>query len=136
MAYIILQSKHQRIRPLLSSKLTKLLKANKRNVKIKDVDAKGNPLPNATISIQQKQSSFPFGCAINKNILNNNAYKNWFTLRRFTVTTFENEMKWYRNEANQGKEDYSVSDAMLQFTKQHGISVRGQPFWVKSLSGQ
>ncbi|KAH7518113.1 hypothetical protein FEM48_Zijuj09G0136100 [Ziziphus jujuba var. spinosa] len=121
-------------------------KAHKRNVKIKVVDAKGNPLPNATISIQQKQSSFPFGCAINKNILNNNAYKNWFTSRRFTVTTFENEMKWYSNEPYQGKEDYSVSDAMLQFTKQHGISVRGhnilwddpqyQPFWVKSLSGQ
>lgn len=130
----------------MRNKQLKFWQARKTNVKIKVVDAKGNPLPNATISIQQKQSSFPFGCAINKNILTNNAYRNWFTSRPFTVTAFENEMKWYVNEATQGMEDYSDSDAMLQLTKQLRISVRGhnifwddpqfQPFWVKSLSGE
>lgn len=53
-------------------------------------------------------------------------------------------MKWYSTEKSQGKVDYSVSDAMLKFTKRHRISVRGhnvfwddpkyQPWWVHSLS--
>ncbi|KAL6195342.1 hypothetical protein ACLB2K_030961 [Fragaria x ananassa] len=104
-------------------------KNRKSNVRIQAVDAEGNPLRNATISIQQKAPSFPFGCAMNKNILANTAYQNWFT-SRFGVTTFENEMKWYSTENSQGKEDYSVADAMLQFAKQHNIAVRGHNvFW-------
>lgn len=107
------------------------------------MDAKGKPLSNTTISIKQTRSSFPFGCSINKNMLTNTAYKNWFTSRPFTVTTFENEMKWYSTETSQGKEDYSVSDALLEFAKQHNIAVRGhnvfwddpryQPSWITSL---
>ncbi|KAK9940936.1 hypothetical protein M0R45_017569 [Rubus argutus] len=117
-------------------------KIRKSNLRIQAVDAKGNPLPNATISIQQRAPSFPFGCAMNKNILTNTAYQNWFS-SRFGVTTFENEMKWYSTEPSQGQEDYSVADAMLQFAKQQNIAVRGhnvfwddpqyQLGWVKSL---
>ncbi|KAJ7946166.1 endo-1,4-beta-xylanase-like [Quillaja saponaria] len=115
----------------------------KRKLIIQAVDEGGNPLVNAKISIEQKRPGFPFGTAINKNILNNNAYQNWF-ISRFTVTTFEDEMKWYSTEYTQGKENYSVPDAMLQFAKQHNIAVRGhnvvwddphyQPSWVPSLS--
>lgn len=107
------------------------------------MDKQNKPLANATISIVQKKLSFPFGSAINKNILTNTAYQNWFT-SRFTVTTFEDEMKWYTNEPSQGHEDYSAADAMLKFAQQHGISIRGhnvlwddpryQPSWVNSLS--
>ncbi|XP_050369336.1 endo-1,4-beta-xylanase 5-like [Argentina anserina] len=117
-------------------------KNRKSNVRIQAVDVQGNPLRNAKISIQQKASSFPFGCAMNKNILTKTAYQNWFT-SRFGVTTFEDEMKWYSTENSQGKEDYSVADAMLQFAKQQNIAVRGhnvfwddpqyQLGWVKSL---
>ncbi|XP_057965324.1 endo-1,4-beta-xylanase 5-like [Malania oleifera] len=118
-------------------------KTRKRRVKFHATDAQGNPLANATISIKQTKLGFPFGCAMNKNILTNTAYKNWFT-SRFAFTTFENEMKWYSTELSPGKEDYSVADAMLEFTKANGISTRGhnvlwddanyQPEWVKSLS--
>ncbi|PRQ34720.1 putative endo-1,4-beta-xylanase [Rosa chinensis] len=120
-------------------------KNRKSNVRIQAVDAKGNPLRNATISIQQKAPSFPFGCAMNKNILTNTAYQNWFT-SRFGVTTFEDEMKWYSTEPSQGQEDYSVADALLQFAKQQDIAVRGHNVfwddpqyhlgWVKSLDKQ
>ncbi|GLT98125.1 hypothetical protein SLE2022_156440 [Rubroshorea leprosula] len=113
------------------------------NMRVQAVDAEGNPLPNATISISQKASGFPFGCAINKNILNNQAYQNWFT-SRFKVTTFEDEMKWYSTEPSQGREDYSVADAMLNFAQQHGVAVRGhnvlwedpqyQAGWIYNLS--
>ncbi|KAF3435562.1 hypothetical protein FNV43_RR22651 [Rhamnella rubrinervis] len=115
-------------------------KVGKRDVRIQAVDAEGNPFSNATIRINQKRSGFPFGCSINKNILTNTAYQNWFTSRPFTVTTFENEMKWYSTETSQGKEDYLVSDAMLKFAQQHNIAVRGhnvfwddprhQPSWI------
>ncbi|XP_059647892.1 endo-1,4-beta-xylanase 5-like [Cornus florida] len=118
-------------------------KARKGKVKLQAVDAKGNPLANATVFFTQKSLGFPLGCAINDEILRNTAYQNWFT-SRFKVTTFENEMKWYSTEKSWGKEDYSVPDAMLNFAQKHGISVRGhnvfwddpnfQPWWVKSLS--
>ncbi|EEF29959.1 Endo-1,4-beta-xylanase C precursor, putative [Ricinus communis] len=118
-------------------------KNRKAKVRIQAVDKQGNPLINANISIQQKKTSFPFGCAINKNILSNPDYQNWFT-SRFTVTVFENEMKWYSTERTRGNLDYSVPDAMIQFAKQHNIAVRGhnvfwddpkfQPGWVNSLS--
>ncbi|CAN0881217.1 Endo-1,4-beta-xylanase 5 [Linum grandiflorum] len=116
----------------------------KRKVKIQVVDKQGNPLPNATVSIRTIANNFPFGCAINQNILSNAAYQNWFTSRGFSVTTFENEMKWYSTESWRGHEDYSTADAMLQFAEQHNVAVRGhnvlwspfnitQPSWLDSL---
>ncbi|KAL7583308.1 hypothetical protein Lser_V15G45005 [Lactuca serriola] len=120
-------------------------KERKSKVKIHAVDSEGKPLVNQKITISQKLSNFPFGCAINTNILTNEAYKNWFT-SRFKYTTFENEMKWYTNERVQNQEDYSSSDALLEFTKSNGISVRGhnvfwddpkyQPSWVPNLESQ
>ncbi|TKY67694.1 Endo-1,4-beta-xylanase 2 [Spatholobus suberectus] len=118
-------------------------KARKRKVLVRAVDEQGNPLPNATISFVLKRPGFPFGSAMNSYILSNRLYQNWFT-SRFTVTTFENEMKWYSNENAPGRENYAAADAMLQFAKQHNIAVRGhnifwdhpryQPGWVPSLS--
>ncbi|GMJ12860.1 hypothetical protein like AT4G33840 [Hibiscus trionum] len=118
-------------------------KIRKSNVRIQAVDKQNNPLPNATISIQQKRPGFPIGCAINKNILSNTAYQNWFT-SRFMVTTFEDEMKWYSTEGSPGHEDYSSADALVGFAKRHNIAVRGhnvvwndpkyQPGWLYSLS--
>lgn len=109
------------------------------------VDSQGNPLPNATISLVQGRANFPFGVAINKNILSNTAYQNWF-FSRFKFTVFEDEMKWYSTEASQGKVDYSTSDAMVNLCKSKGVSIRGQnilwddqkfqPNWVPALSPQ
>ncbi|OMO73882.1 Glycoside hydrolase, family 10 [Corchorus capsularis] len=118
-------------------------KIRKANVRIQAVDKQGNPLPNATVSMGLRRPGFPIGCAINKNILTNPAYQNWFT-SRFTVTTFEDEMKWYSTEGSPGHEDYSSADALLNFAKKHGIAVRGhnvvwddpryQPGWIYSLT--
>ncbi|MBA0586609.1 hypothetical protein Gorai_017344, partial [Gossypium raimondii] len=117
----------------------------KAKVRIQAIDKLGNPLSNATITIQQHQNKpgFPIGCAINKNILTNTPYQKWFT-SRFTVTTFEDEMKWYSTEVSPGHEDYTSADALLSFAKQHNIAVRGhnvlwddpkyQPGWLYSLS--
>jgi GH35 family endo-1,4-beta-xylanase len=82
-------------------------------------------MSNATVSFEKKKLSFPFGTAINKNILTNTDYQNWFTSKPFTVTVFENEMKWYANEPSPGEEKYDDADALLQFAQQLGIDVRG-----------
>ncbi|XP_010274480.1 PREDICTED: uncharacterized protein LOC104609786 [Nelumbo nucifera] len=118
-------------------------KTRKRKVKFQAVDSSGKTLTGAQISIHLKKPSFPFGAAIAQTILHNPTYQKWFT-SRFTVTTFENEMKWYSTENSPGKENYSVADAMLQFTRKNGIRVRGhnvfwddpkyQPWWVPKLS--
>ncbi|KNA24697.1 hypothetical protein SOVF_012790 [Spinacia oleracea] len=118
-------------------------KERKAKVRLQVVNSSGKPASFANISLIQKKTSFPFGASINQNIVNNAAYQKWFT-SRFTVATFENEMKWYSTEHSQGKEDYSVADSMLAFTTKHGISVRGhnifwedpkyQMGWVNNLS--
>ncbi|KAI8532657.1 hypothetical protein RHMOL_Rhmol11G0230600 [Rhododendron molle] len=118
-------------------------KARKSLVKLLAVDAKGNPLANATVSITQERPSFPLGCAMTNHILTNLAYQNWFK-SRFTITTFENEMKWASTEPAQGREDFSVPNSMLRFAAQNGVSVRGHnvvsndpknlPEWTKLLS--
>ncbi|TYH94138.1 hypothetical protein ES332_A12G020300v1 [Gossypium tomentosum] len=117
------------------------IEKTKRRVRIR-VETKGNPVVNSKISIHQKVSGKPIGCAVNKGILNNVGYQNWCT-SRFTHTTFEDEMKWYTTETVQGKEDYSLPDSIMTLMKQHNIAVRGhnifwddphyQPNWVPSL---
>ncbi|VFQ95968.1 unnamed protein product [Cuscuta campestris] len=118
-------------------------KVRKSKVSIQIVDSEGNPLPNATVAVVSGRPNFPLGCAINNNILNNNAYQAWF-FSRFKYTVFENEMKWYSTEPSQGREDYSVSDAMLQLVQNRGVTLRGHnvfwddpkllPYWVPNLT--
>ncbi|TVU48020.1 hypothetical protein EJB05_07641 [Eragrostis curvula] len=119
-------------------------KARKKTVRLRAKDGAGNPVPGAQVRIEHVRNGFPLGSAMSAEILSNPAYQRWFT-SRFTVTTFENEMKWYSTERVPGREDYSVPDAMMRFAKSHGIAVRGhnifwddpstQMGWVKALSG-
>ncbi|KAK4476974.1 hypothetical protein RD792_016173, partial [Penstemon davidsonii] len=118
-------------------------KFRKQRVKFQAVDQHNKPIANATVTITQTNSRFPFGSAINANILRNTAYQKWFT-SRFKYTVFENELKWYATEINRGVENYAVSDALVQFARSHGIAIRGhnvlwdnpidQPQWVRGLS--
>ncbi|XP_037419890.1 endo-1,4-beta-xylanase 5-like isoform X2 [Triticum dicoccoides] len=118
-------------------------KARKRTVRLRARDAAGNPVPGARVHVRQVRSAFPLGSAMSKEIITNVKYQEWFA-KRFTVTTFENEMKWYSTEWTQGHEDYTVPDTMLRFARSHGIAVRGhnvfwddprtQLGWVKALS--
>ncbi|MCD7451142.1 hypothetical protein HAX54_009767 [Datura stramonium] len=56
-------------------------KVRKAKVKIQAVDSRGQPLPNATVTLAQQRNNFPFGNAISQHILNNKAYQDWFTSR-------------------------------------------------------
>ncbi|XP_047342292.1 endo-1,4-beta-xylanase 5-like [Impatiens glandulifera] len=121
-------------------------KERKNHVKLRLVDVNGKPLANTHIKISLRVPQFQFGCASNSYILSNSAYRQWFASKRFTVTTFENEMKWYSTEVTQGREDYTVADGMLNWAKSQSLSVRGhnvlwddpkyQVSWLNSLSGK
>ncbi|KAL3515369.1 hypothetical protein ACH5RR_022271 [Cinchona calisaya] len=118
-------------------------KIRKSKVRFQAFDSQGQPLSNANISILAIRSNFPFGVAINKNILNNQAYQSWFS-SRFKLTVFENEFKWFSTESSPGREDYSVADALVQFAQRSGAIIRGHnifwedpqfnPSWVVNLS--
>ncbi|KAJ1397288.1 Glycoside hydrolase family 10 domain [Sesbania bispinosa] len=118
-------------------------RVRKSRVRFQVTHINGTALEGATVFIKQTKAGFPFGCGMNRYILKFRHYRKWF-LSRFKYTTFTNEMKWYSTEKVQGQENYSIPDAMLKFTKENYISVRGhnifwddpkyQPEWVKSLS--
>ncbi|KAK3034827.1 hypothetical protein RJ639_033732 [Escallonia herrerae] len=119
-------------------------KVRKRKLRVHVTDKEGNKLRRAQITVEQKIAQFPIGCAVAATILNHTNYQNWFISRAFAATTFDNEMKWYYTEGNQGQENYTIPDAMLAFFRQHGVCVRGHcvqwdhekfnPDWAKALS--
>ncbi|KAM0859374.1 hypothetical protein ACQ4PT_047288 [Festuca glaucescens] len=104
-------------------------KARKSTVKVLARGADGVPLAKANVRIELLRPGFPLGNAMTKEILDIPAYEKWFT-SRFTVASFENEMKWYYTEWKRDHEDYTVPDAMLRLAQKHNIKVRGHNvFW-------
>ena len=51
-------------------------------------------------------------------------YKEVF-LSNFNAAVTENALKWHAMERRQGEVDYSIVDAMLAWTEQHDIPLRG-----------
>ncbi|XP_047057208.1 endo-1,4-beta-xylanase 5-like [Lolium rigidum] len=104
-------------------------KARKSTVKVLARGPDGVPLAKANVRIELLRPGFPLGNAMTKEILDIPAYEKWFT-SRFTVASFENEMKWYYTEWKRDHEDYTVPDAMLRLAQKHNIKVRGHNvFW-------
>ncbi|XP_021286629.1 uncharacterized protein LOC110418273 isoform X1 [Herrania umbratica] len=116
----------------------------KRAVTIHVSDQQGNRLQGAEITVDQVSKDFPFGSAIASTILGNLPYQSWF-VERFNAAVFENELKWYATEPDQGKTNYTIPDQMLEFVRAHQIIARGHnifwedpkyiPAWVRNLSG-
>ncbi|KAM7479429.1 hypothetical protein LguiA_027642 [Lonicera macranthoides] len=116
----------------------------KRAATIHVSDANGAGIQGAAITVEQVSRDFPFGSAISKTILGNIPYQSWF-LERFNAAVFENELKWYSTELQQGKVDYTIPDQMLEFLRANQITIRGHnifwenpiytPSWVQNLTG-
>ncbi|KAM1569869.1 hypothetical protein COP1_035080 [Malus domestica] len=116
----------------------------KRAVTVHVSDMQGKRLQGAAIDVEQVSKDFPFGSAIAKTILGNLPYQNWFA-KRFNAAVFENELKWYATEPEQGKTNYTVPDQMLQFVRANRVIARGHnifwedpkytPPWVRNLTG-
>ncbi|XP_028222219.1 endo-1,4-beta-xylanase 5-like isoform X1 [Glycine soja] len=118
-------------------------RVRKRRVRFQITHVNETALKGAKVITRPIKLNFPFGCGMNHYILTNEDYQSWF-VSRFKFTTFTNEMKWYSTEKKQGEENYTIADAMLKFTQENDISVRGhnifwddpkyQPDWVRTLS--
>ncbi|ESW09351.1 hypothetical protein PHAVU_009G120500 [Phaseolus vulgaris] len=116
----------------------------KRAVTVHVSDSNGRRLQGASVRIEQISKDFPFGSAIAKTILGNLPYQNWFA-KRFNAAVFENELKWYATEPDEGRVNYTISDQMLQFVRTNNIVARGHnifwedpkytPPWVLNLTG-
>lgn len=115
----------------------------KRAVTIHVSNSNGDRLPGASITVEQVSKDFPFGSAIAKTILGNLPYQKWF-VKRFNAVVFENELKWYATEPDQGKVNYNIPDQMMQFVRENKLIARGHnifwedpkytPAWVHNLT--
>ncbi len=116
-----------------------------RDVQIRMMDDQGEPLSGVAVEIRQTSKAFPFGAALSPTVLRDPRYQEFF-LAHFNWAVFENDMKWYSNEARRGQEDYSRADAMLAWCNKHDIPLRGhcifwepekwQPRWLRGLNGE
>ncbi len=92
--------------------------------------------PDVAVRVEQVRHEFWFGAAISSGIFSRGAdpqtaakYKQVF-LENFNAAVTENALKWHAMEPRRGKVDYSIVDAILQWTQQHDIPLRGHNiFW-------
>ena len=106
----------------------------------------------AEVSIEQLRHEFWFGCALPDQIFNGSAseatvkqFKEMF-LKNFNSAVTENAVKWPNMERRKGEVNYSTVDAMLRWTDENNMPLRGhnifwgihqfiQP-WVKELPNE
>nr|ACF83995.1 unknown [Zea mays] len=104
-------------------------KVRKRDV-VLNFGSAASGISGASIRVMQMDSSFPFGTCINTNVIQNPGFVDFFA-KHFDWAVFENELKWYHTEAQQGQLNYSDSDALLDFCDRYGKPVRGHCiFWA------
>jgi len=92
--------------------------------------------PNSEVIIEQQSHEFWFGCAIGDGIFNGRAsesdvkqFKEKF-LKNFNSAVTENAVKWGNMERQKGKVNYTVIDAMLNWTEENDIPLRAHNlFW-------
>lgn len=92
--------------------------------------------PGAEVRVEQLRHEFWFGSALasgpfggRMNAEDAAQYKKVF-LENFNAAVTEVALKWHAMEPRQGQVDYSAVDAILQWTDQHEIPLRGHNiFW-------
>ena len=110
----------------------------KRDFRLLVTDATGNPVPGASLQINQTRHQFGFGSAINFHITNT-TYAEFFRTN-FEWAVIEDETKWQLNEPNLGEVTYSVADGIVEFCRTNAIPLRGHclfywaPQWFPGLS--
>lgn len=108
--------------------------------------------PGSNVHVEQIKHEFWFGCAIPDGIFNGSAskadidqFKEKF-LKNFNSAVTENAVKWGNMERRKGEVNYSVIDAILDWTEASSIPIRGHNLfwgipefvqsWVKELSDE
>ncbi len=108
--------------------------------------------PGAQITVEQLRHEFWFGCAISNGVFENymseedkKMFKQKF-LENFNSAVTENAVKWGTMERRKGEVNYKVVDAMLTWTEENDIPLRGHNIfwgipkfvqsWVKELNDE
>ena len=92
--------------------------------------------PGATVRVEQVRHEFWFGAAISSSVFSGRydpeparRYKETF-LANFNAGVTENALKWHSMERRQGNVNYATLDAILDWTSEHDIPLRGHClFW-------
>ena len=92
--------------------------------------------PGASVKVEQVRHEFWFGAAISSSVFSGrmkpedvSKYKEIF-LSNFNAGVTENALKWHAMEPRKGQVDYSIVDAILKWTEEHEIPLRGHNiFW-------
>lgn len=92
--------------------------------------------PNVEVRVEQLRHEFWFGSALASGAFGGRMnpedaaqYKKVF-LENFNAGVTEVALKWHAMEPRQGQVDYSIVNAILQWTDEHGIPLRGHNiFW-------
>jgi endo-1,4-beta-xylanase len=92
--------------------------------------------PGAEVRVEQLRHEFWFGAALASQMFGGRGnseeatrYKKVF-LENFNAAVTENALKWHSMEVRQGEVDYSIVDAILAWTREHEIPLRGHNvFW-------
>ncbi len=87
--------------------------------------------PGAEVKVEQVRHEFWFGAALSNGMFSSRTdpqaaakYKQVF-LDNFNSAVTENALKWHSMERRRGRIDYSTVDAMLAWTDEHEIPLRG-----------
>ena len=92
--------------------------------------------PGTEVRVEQVRHEFWFGAALASQVFSGRMnpddrarYQQVF-LDNFNAAVTENALKWHAMETRQGTVDYSVVDAILKWTDEHEIPLRGHNiFW-------
>jgi GH35 family endo-1,4-beta-xylanase len=92
--------------------------------------------PGAEVRVEQLRHEFWFGAALASHMFSSRMnpeaaaqYRKVF-LENFNAAVTENALKWHAMEPRQGRVDYSIVDAILRWTEEHDIPLRGHNiFW-------
>ncbi|GAQ83460.1 Glycosyl hydrolase family 10 protein [Klebsormidium nitens] len=105
----------------------------KRDVIVTVKDAFGNPVPNATISINQLNQTFPFGSDLHNDAYNDTAYRNWFASKwgnGYSWTAYNSALKWYAMQPDELNVTTVQVINQQNWLNNNSISVRGHTiFW-------
>ncbi|GJN07532.1 hypothetical protein PR202_ga25371 [Eleusine coracana subsp. coracana] len=97
-------------------------KVRKRDIVLKFEGSNAANLVGSSVRIQQTQNSFPFGSCIARHNIENEDLADFF-VKNFNWAVFENELKWYHTEPEQGRLNYKDSDELLEFCEKHKIQM-------------
>jgi len=87
--------------------------------------------PGASVRVEQIRHEFWFGAAVSSSVFSGRMnpederrYKEVF-LSNFNAAVTENALKWHAMEPRKGQVDYSIVDAILKWTEENEIPLRG-----------